>query len=71
MVEDRCLPLGLLDHTEPGHHGHSEVCGFGYAQACFFYLPYNSVLEKAGFIKAPEGGFTVDQFVNTDVAKLA
>ncbi|THG96818.1 hypothetical protein EW026_g5080 [Hermanssonia centrifuga] len=29
-----------------------------------------SVLEKAGFIKSPEGGFDVSQFVETDVAKL-
>ncbi|KAJ3541287.1 hypothetical protein NM688_g6109 [Phlebia brevispora] len=30
-----------------------------------------SVLEKAGFIKSPEGGFKVTQFVNEDVAKLS
>ncbi|KAI0078744.1 periplasmic binding protein-like II [Panus rudis PR-1116 ss-1] len=29
-----------------------------------------SVLEKAGFIKSPEGGFQVEQFVNQDVVKL-
>ena len=29
-----------------------------------------SVLEKAGFIKSPEGGFKVEQFVNPEVAKL-
>jgi len=28
------------------------------------------VLEKAGFIKSPEGGFNIAQFVNTDIAKL-
>ena len=31
---------------------------------------YYSVLEKAGFIKSPEDGFQVSQFVNTDVVKL-
>lgn len=31
---------------------------------------FTSVLEKAGFIKSPEGGFDVSQFVETDVAKL-
>ena len=30
----------------------------------------NSVLEKAGFIKSPEGGFSVSQFVNPDVVTL-
>ncbi|KIP07629.1 hypothetical protein PHLGIDRAFT_411239 [Phlebiopsis gigantea 11061_1 CR5-6] len=30
-----------------------------------------SVLEKAGFIVSPDGGFKVDHFVNADVAKLA
>ncbi|KAK7690681.1 hypothetical protein QCA50_005780 [Cerrena zonata] len=29
-----------------------------------------SVLEKAGFIKSPEGGFSVSQFVNSDVVTL-
>jgi len=29
------------------------------------------VLEKAGFIKSPEGGFDVQQFVNPQIAKLA
>ncbi|KAF7327648.1 hypothetical protein MKEN_00344200 [Mycena kentingensis (nom. inval.)] len=29
-----------------------------------------SVLEKAGVVKAPEGGFKVEQFVNADVVKL-
>ncbi|KAF9447657.1 periplasmic binding protein-like II [Macrolepiota fuliginosa MF-IS2] len=29
-----------------------------------------SVLEKAGVVKAPEGGFQVSEFVNTSVAKL-
>ncbi|KAH8092656.1 periplasmic binding protein-like II [Cristinia sonorae] len=29
-----------------------------------------SVLEKAGFITAPEGGFDVQQFVNTEIVKL-
>jgi len=29
-----------------------------------------SVLEKAGFVKSPEGGFDVQQFVNTDIVKL-
>ncbi|THH28483.1 hypothetical protein EUX98_g5710 [Antrodiella citrinella] len=29
-----------------------------------------SVLEKAGFVKSPEGGFDVHHFVNTDVVKL-
>lgn len=28
------------------------------------------VLEKAGFIKSPEGGFDVAHFVNTDIARL-
>lgn len=31
----------------------------------------SSVLEKAGFVKSPDGGFEVSQFVNTEVAKLA
>ncbi|KAF5382178.1 hypothetical protein D9615_004409 [Tricholomella constricta] len=30
-----------------------------------------SVLEKAGVVKAPEGGFVVEDFVETKVAKLA
>ncbi|GJE88682.1 periplasmic binding protein-like II [Phanerochaete sordida] len=29
-----------------------------------------AVLEKAGFIKSPEGGFKVEHFVNSEVAKL-
>ncbi|EMD34031.1 hypothetical protein CERSUDRAFT_141460 [Gelatoporia subvermispora B] len=29
-----------------------------------------SVLEKAGFIRSPEGGFDVKQFVNPEIAKL-
>ncbi|KAF9447656.1 hypothetical protein P691DRAFT_782114 [Macrolepiota fuliginosa MF-IS2] len=31
---------------------------------------YFSVLEKAGVVKAPEGGFQVSEFVNTSAAKL-
>ena len=34
------------------------------------YLYSLSVLEKAGFIKSPEGGFSVADFVNPNVAKL-
>ncbi|KAG6862536.1 hypothetical protein C0995_000084 [Termitomyces sp. Mi166 len=30
-----------------------------------------SVLEKAGVVKAPEGGFTLETFVDTGIAKLA
>ncbi|KXN91621.1 hypothetical protein AN958_12473 [Leucoagaricus sp. SymC.cos] len=30
-----------------------------------------SVLEKAGVVKAPVGGFQINEFVNTDVAKLS
>ncbi len=29
-----------------------------------------SVLQKAGFVQSPEGGFDVAQFVNTDIASL-
>jgi len=29
-----------------------------------------NVLQKAGVVKVPEGGFQVDRFVNTEVAKL-
>ena len=29
-----------------------------------------STLEKAGVVKTPEGGFNVETFVNTSVAKL-
>lgn len=31
---------------------------------------YLSVLEEAGVIRAPEGGFQVGEFVNASVAKL-
>ncbi|KAG6908672.1 hypothetical protein DXG01_003686 [Tephrocybe rancida] len=31
----------------------------------------SSVLEKAGVVKAPEGGFSVETFVETAVAKLS
>lgn len=71
MAEDRCVSFGLLDYPKSGHYGHSEVRGSSHTESRFIHLPYDSVLEKAGFIKAPEGGFTVNQFVNTDVAKLA
>lgn len=30
----------------------------------------NSVLEKAGVIESPEGGFQISEFVNTSVAEL-
>lgn len=29
-----------------------------------------SVLQKAGFVQSPEGGFDVAQFVNTEIASL-
>ena len=29
-----------------------------------------SVLLKAGFVQSPEGGFAVEQFVNTDITTL-
>lgn len=30
----------------------------------------SSVLEKAGVVKAPQGGFALDDFVHTEVVKL-
>lgn len=42
-----------------------------YDQVAVLTHPMSSVLEKAGFVKSPDGGFEVSQFVNTEVAKLA
>ncbi|KAL7279244.1 hypothetical protein ACG7TL_007084 [Trametes sanguinea] len=47
----------------------------GYPQSCLeiprqVILDTLSVLEKAGFVQSPEGGFDVGEFVNTEVVTL-
>ena len=71
MVEDSGIPCGLLFGIEQGYCRDTKV---GY-QPNRYQIDVNScmssVLEKAGFVKSPAGGFDVSQFVNTEVAKLA
>ncbi len=74
MVKDRWLSRRLRGYLFESHFRHPEVNTFSRMKHIKTEtdgpLLTSSVLEKAGFVKSPDGGFQVSQFVTSNIVTL-
>jgi len=69
MVEDRKIPARYFHHPKKCDIQHSQVCAT-YSTTSYHSYTNSSVLEQAGVVSPPEGGFQLDIFVETKIAKV-